>query len=191
MIYKNAILLTIMIDELTKKVMNMQAMVLTVVGKDKPGLVEQIAKSIKDANGNWLKSSFCHLSGHFAGFVEVMLPFESHNQLIQSCHTISNLQITLVPASLEDSKQTHEFEISVTGNDRQGIVNDISHCLTNLNVSIKEMETNCESAPNWGSQIFSAKMTLAGDENTTIDDIIEALEHITDDLVVELIEDNV
>jgi glycine cleavage system regulatory protein len=53
------------------------------------------------------------------------------------------------------------------------------------------METNCESAPNWGSQIFSAKMTLAGDENTTIDDFIEALEHITDDLVVELIEDNV
>jgi glycine cleavage system regulatory protein len=166
-------------------------MVLTVVGKDKPGLIAQIASSIKQANGNWLKSSFCHLSGHFAGFVEVMLPIENHNQLIQACHTLSSLQITLVPASIADSNNTREFKISVTGNDRQGIVNDISHCLTNLNVSIKEMETGCESAPNWGSQIFSAQMTLACDENTDIDDIIEALEHITDDLVVELIEDNV
>jgi glycine cleavage system regulatory protein len=178
-----------MIDESTKKVMNMQAMVLTVVGKDKPGLIEQIAKAIKQADGNWLKSSFCHLSGHFAGFVEVMLPLDNHNKLIQACHTLSNLQITLVPASIDDVNNTNELQISVTGNDRQGIVNDISHCLTNLNVSIKEMETRCESAPNWGSLIFSAHMTLACDDNTDIDDIIEALEQITDDLVVELTED--
>jgi glycine cleavage system regulatory protein len=163
----------------------MQAMVLTVVGKDQAGLIEQIAKCVNQANGNWLKSSFCHLSGHFAGFVEVMLPKENHNALIQACHTISHLQITLVPASLDDSAKHQSFGITVTGNDRQGIVNDISHRLSNLNVSIREMDTSCESAPNWGSPIFTADMTLACNEDVDVDDIKEALEQITDDLVVE------
>ncbi len=163
----------------------MQAMVLSVVGKDKPGLVQEIAKCIKDADGNWMKSSFCHLSGHFAGFVEVMLAKENHNALIQACHTLSSLQITLVPASIDDTGNNQILELTVTGNDRQGIVNDISHSLTNLNVSIKEMETSCESAPNWGSPIFTAEMTLACDDKMNIDDVKEALEQITDDLVVE------
>jgi glycine cleavage system regulatory protein len=185
MIHKNAILLAIMIDEANKKETNMHAMVLTVVGKDKPGLIEQIAKCVSDADGNWSKSSFCHLSGHFAGFVEVMLPKENHSTLIQACHALSSLQITLVPAAIDDSDNQQELCIIVTGNDRQGIVNDISHSLTKLNVSIKEMETTCESAPNWGSPIFSADMTLACDESVDIDDVKQALEQITDDLVVE------
>ncbi|WP_250884054.1 ACT domain-containing protein [Glaciecola sp. XM2] len=172
-----------------KKVPNMQAMVLTVVGKDKPGLIEQIAKAVKQADGNWLKSSFCHLSGHFAGFVEVMLPLANHNQLIQACHTLSSLQITLVPAAIDDINNTREFALIVTGNDRQGIVNDISHCLANLQVSIKELNTHCQSAPNWGSPLFTAKMQLACAPDLQLDDIQDALEQITDDLVVELIKD--
>lgn len=163
----------------------MQAMVLTVVGKDQAGLIEQIAQCVNQADGNWLKSSFCHLSGHFAGFVEVMLPKQNHNALIQACHTLSSLQITLVPAHIDDSARDQSFGVTVTGNDRQGIVNDISHRLTHLNVNIKEMETSCESAPNWGSPIFTANMTLACDANLDIDEIKDALEQITDDLVVE------
>ncbi|MFC4700314.1 glycine cleavage system protein R [Glaciecola siphonariae] len=185
MIHKHAILFAIMIDESNKKVMNMQAMVLTVIGKDKPGLIRQIAACVERANGNWLKSSFCHLSGHFAGFVEIMLPQDNHNTLIEACHTLSNLQITLLPATIEPGEQAQEFDILVTGNDRQGIVNDISHSLSNLDVSIKEMSTQCESAPNWGSPIFTADMTLACSNSTDIDDVKEALEQITDDLVVE------
>lgn len=164
----------------------MQAMVLSVVGKDKPGLVEQIAKCVHEANGNWLKSSFCNLSGHFAGFVEVMLPKENHNALIQACHTLSSLQITLLPAGIIEAENYQTFTLTVTGNDRQGIVSDISHCLAKLNVSINEMDTNCESAPNWGSPIFSATMALACEASLKADDVQDALEQITDDLVVEI-----
>nr|WP_136250354.1 ACT domain-containing protein [Ningiella ruwaisensis] len=168
----------------------MQAMVLSVIGKDKPGLVEQISKCISDADGNWLKSSFCHLAGHFAGFVEVMLPKENHNQLIQACHALSNLQITLVPASIDDSSNDKLIRMSVTGNDRKGIVSEISQHLARLNISIQEMETNCDSAPNWGSPIFTADLVLACGQDIDADDIRETIEQITDDLVVELNEGN-
>jgi formyltetrahydrofolate hydrolase len=44
---------------------NMQAMVLSIIGADKLGLVDEVASAIAKAEGNWLRSSFCHLSGHF------------------------------------------------------------------------------------------------------------------------------
>ncbi|WP_415926394.1 glycine cleavage system protein R [Ningiella sp. W23] len=174
-----------MIVESNKKVVYMQAMVLSVVGKDRPGLVEDIAKCVNKADGNWLKSSFCHLSGHFAGFVEVMLPSAQHNALVQACHALSSLQITLMPASVESQQDAQELVMTLTANDRKGIINDISHCLASLNINITEMETTCESAPNWGNQIFSAKIKLAAPPSLSSDDVKESIEQITDDLVVE------
>ena len=44
-------------------------LVLTVIGDDRPGLVEQLAAAISEHRGNWLESSMAHLAGKFAGIV--------------------------------------------------------------------------------------------------------------------------
>ena len=164
----------------------MQAMVLSIIGKDKSGLVEQLAQAVKNAEGNWLESSFCQLGGQFAGFVEIMLPRENHNALIQHCHSLSNLQITLVPAS-EKKANTHKIiKLLVTGNDRLGIVNDIASALKGFDINIESLSTVCESAPNWGSPMFSASIKISAEEGFNIDRIIETLEEIADDLVVDI-----
>lgn len=165
----------------------MQAMVLSIIGKDRPGLIKEISQCVTQANGNWLQSRFCHLSGQFAGFVEVMLPLDQHEALVKACQDIESLNITLAPAELSTTERTQTLNIVVTGNDRQGIVSDISQTLSNMNVSIEEMETTCTSAPNWGSPIFTTKMFLACQQETDIDEVKEALEQITDDLVVEFL----
>lgn len=45
------------------------SLVLTVIGDDHPGLVEQLATTISQHQGNWLESSMSNLSGKFAGIV--------------------------------------------------------------------------------------------------------------------------
>jgi predicted amino acid-binding ACT domain protein len=45
------------------------SLVLTVIGDDRPGLVEQLATVISQHQGNWLESSMSNLSGKFAGIV--------------------------------------------------------------------------------------------------------------------------
>ena len=50
------------------------SLVLTVIGDDRPGIVEQIATAISEHNGNWLESSMSHLAGKFAGIVCVSIP---------------------------------------------------------------------------------------------------------------------
>ena len=164
----------------------MQAMVLTLIGKDKTGLVDEIAKCIIDADGNWLKSSFCQLSGQFAGFIEVLLPEEKQNELVSACHQLAHLQITLVPSSNHEKSLDTRAIISVTGNDRRGIVGDITSTLKTFNINIVEMTTQCESAPNWGSPLFTAKVTISLAQSMNLDSVKSAIEDITDDLMVEI-----
>jgi glycine cleavage system regulatory protein len=164
----------------------MQAMVLTLIGKDKPGLVDEIAKCIIDSEGNWLKSSFCQLSGQFAGFIEVMLPQEKHDELVAACHKLAHLHITLLPSHAHEQALDTKAVILVTGNDRRGIVSDITSTLKTFDINIIEMTTQCESAPNWGSPLFSAKVTVSVAKSMDLDNVKSAIEDITDDLMVEI-----
>ncbi len=164
----------------------MQAMVLSVIGKDKPGLVDEIATVVRKVEGNWLKSSFCQLSGHFAGFVEIMLPEDKHEQLVQICQNLSSLQITPLPAHKVNTGIDKTITFAVTGNDRRGIVSDVTSCLKGFNLNILELHTSCDSAPNWGSQLFSATMVIEAPQEFEASKIIEAVENIADDLMVDL-----
>lgn len=177
----------------------MQAMILTVIGKDKVGLVNEIAQCIKDAQGNWLKSSFCHLAGQFAGFVQVMLPQSKHQQLITACNNISNLHITLTPVALNTDENDSllstknntgnaalvETQIKVTGNDRQGIVSDITSTLNTFNINIMTLNTTCESAPNWGNSLFIANLSIQCQPDVEPSQLKESIEALADDLIVE------
>jgi len=168
----------------------MQAMVLSIIGKDQPGLVDDLAKAVAKSEGNWLRSSFCQLAGHFAGFVEILLPHDKHNQLVADCHALSSLQITLLPANTGDSQstltQSKKVNLVVTGNDRQGIVSDVTGALKSFGVNIVELQTICDSAPNWGSPLFTATIALHMPDGTESSKLKQAIEDIADDLIVDV-----
>jgi glycine cleavage system regulatory protein len=46
----------------------MTSLVLTVIGPDRPGLVEALAETIASYGANWLESRMSHLEGWFAGY---------------------------------------------------------------------------------------------------------------------------
>ncbi len=60
----------------------MKQLILTLIGKDRPGLVEEISSTILSQHGNWLTSNLSHLAGQFAGIVQVEVA-EEHLQEIQ------------------------------------------------------------------------------------------------------------
>ena len=68
------------------------SLVLTVIGPDRPGLVEALSQSIASHDGNWLESRMAKLSGQFAGIVRVFhLPQTEAptGRTIQSSWTVS------------------------------------------------------------------------------------------------------
>ena len=40
-----------------------ESLVMTVMGEDRPGLVEALARTVSERGGNWLESRMSHLAG--------------------------------------------------------------------------------------------------------------------------------
>ena len=71
-----------------------QILVLTVIGDDRPGLVEQLSTAISAHQGNWLESSMSHLAGKFAGIVSIDLPQDQMAVLEKSLAALPDLRVT-------------------------------------------------------------------------------------------------
>src|SRR2546421_8836268 len=59
----------------------MTDLVLTLIGPDRPGLVESVAARVAAHGGNWLESRMAHLAGQFAGILRVEVPAERLSEL--------------------------------------------------------------------------------------------------------------
>ena len=84
-----------------------------------------------------------------------------------------------------DPGETSRFSLSLTGQDHPGIVHDVSHALAEAGVSIDELETSTEPAPQSG-HLFRATATLTVPVGTDLDAVEQALEAVANDLMVDL-----
>lgn len=164
---------------------NMNRMVFTLVGQDQPGLLDSLAKQVYSLDGNWLSSNFSHMAGHFAGFVSVQIPNHNQEKLMQAFSNHPHLHIHLLPGK-DDSLWGSQAQIEITGNDKPGIVQELSHVLNQFNINILTFESALQSAPNWGSSLFVAKAQIAMPQGFDIDELRRALEQIANDLVVDI-----
>jgi glycine cleavage system regulatory protein len=164
----------------------MKSIVITMVGNDKPGLIDSIAKIINSADGSWQASSFAHMAGHFAGFAEILISEESEQTLLKSLSEHPDLKITLSEGIHTGKPELKTASVEIEGNDRCGIVRELSGVLHQFDLNIMQFDSACESAPNWGNQIFKAKANVELPEKLDIDELKEALEALSDDLMVDI-----
>ncbi len=74
----------------------MPDLVLTLIGPDRPGIVEAIAEPIARHGGNWLESRMAHLAGKFAGILRIEVPAEQASLLSAlSALEASGLKLTI------------------------------------------------------------------------------------------------
>jgi len=59
------------------------SLVMTIIGRDRPGLVDSVATRVAEHGGNWLESRMSRLGGHFAGILRVEIPSEQEPSLVQ------------------------------------------------------------------------------------------------------------
>ncbi|GAD28800.1 glycine cleavage system protein R [Photobacterium leiognathi] len=164
----------------------MKQLIITVIGKDKTGLVEQLSDTVYNNGANWLKSSLTQLSGQFAGIVQVEVSAQHIQQLSSALSQIDGLQIHIVEAQIKASSQQIMQKLTVTGNDRLGIVKEVTTHLHQLGVNIYKLKTSTESAPNWGYPIFKAQFQLELPVDLGIDVVQEQLELLADDLTIDI-----
>ena len=163
-------------------------LVLTLIGRDRPGLVEALAAQIAKHGGNWEESRMAHLAGKFAGILRVSVPAAAAGALVQALAALEREGLRIVVESSEPDAKTagRRLRLELVGNDRAGIVRDISRALAVRGVNVDELHTRCEDAPMGGGQLFRADALLRLPAETSVDELRVQLEGLADDLMVEL-----
>jgi glycine cleavage system regulatory protein len=165
-------------------------LVLTLVGADRPGRVEQVARVVADLGGNWLESRLCRLGGQFAGIVRVLTHSERRAALTAALHALASEGLTVEvfedapPARPPVSGPAALLEL--VGQDRPGIVRQVAAALAARGVNVEELATECVSAPMSGETLFKARARLQLPEQCDVAALRAELERIAADLLVDL-----
>jgi len=167
-----------------------RALVLTVIGEDRPGLVEVLADLIAQHEGSWDESRMARLAGHFAGVVQIHLPEAHADGLIGALPALLDcgLSVNVVSSdwALANVDHRESWRLDLVSQDRPGIVRDISSRLASLGVSVQDLRTIIENAPMSGERLFRAEAELVPPVTADFEQIRLALEELADDMVIDL-----
>ena len=162
-------------------------LVITLVGADRTGLVESVARAVADHGGNWLESRMCRLGGEFAGILRVEIPAEKKSALLAALQKISGLNVVVQPSqSAILATSGRQTKLEIIGSDRPGIVREITSALARATVNVEEFFSEVVSAPMSGETLFKASARLQLPERCDLAALKRDLEKIAADLLVDV-----
>ncbi|MBD2840151.1 glycine cleavage system protein R [Pseudomonas sp. JM0905a] len=166
----------------------MDHLVLTVIAADQPGLVERVAQCIAAHGGNWLESRMSRMAGQFAGILRVAVPAEGYDELVEGLQGLSvhGIRVMLAQSGIEPACTWKPILLDLVGNDRPGIVRDITRLLAELGVNLESLITEVMPAPMSSEPLFHAEAVLAVPLTLSLDVLQARLEGLADELMVEL-----
>ncbi|WBH16239.1 glycine cleavage system protein R [Sphingomonas radiodurans] len=161
--------------------------ILTVAGSDRPGLTQALADAVLAAGGNWLESHLATLGGKYVGSVLVELAEDAVPHLQASARAIDmrGLTVSVLPTGPEEFAGP-TLALDLVGQDRPGIVREVTAVLADLGVNIDDLHTRVDSGAESGQRMFRATATLRLPAEMESDTVIAALEEISGEIMVEL-----
>jgi glycine cleavage system regulatory protein len=163
--------------------------IVTFIGDDRPGLVEQLSRVIENNGGNWHESRLSQLGGKFAGIIRISLPAEKDLALEAELSALATSGISVrLTASGEKSAPVpgRDITLTVLGPDRPGIVREISCALAQREINVVEMQSQVISAPMSAEMIFSAHIDAWIPETTDTDGLADTLDEIANQMTLEI-----
>ncbi len=161
--------------------------ILSVSGSDRPGLTRALADAVLAAGGNWLESHLSRLGGMYVGSVLVEIAPDAVAALEAGARAIDahGLAVSAVPAGEEPAVAAPGLGIELVGQDRPGIVSEVTRVLADLGVNIEELDTGIENGAWSGERLFRANLRVALPVEVEADAVQRALETISGDMMVD------
>lgn len=165
------------------------SIVLTVVSNDHPGIVEALSEVIADHGGNWAESSMMSLAGKFAGILLVQVPSDRVDAFNTALEALDAKGMQIVAQSCDSSPSSgsaREHSIELVGQDRPGIVHDITEVLAKHGINVQELETKVQSASMSGESLFMAHASIFIPADADMDKLQDELEELANELMVDI-----
>ena len=144
--------------------MSKSYLVLTAVGPDRPGLVNEISSLVLAAGANLEDSRMAILGGEFALLMLVSGEQKAIDEVeLRGGDLGARLGLRLISKPTSSPASSADFlpyRINVTGVDRPGIVQRVAAVLAGRGVNVASLESRLSYAPESGTPMFILEAAL-------------------------------
>ncbi len=163
-------------------------LVLTIIGEDRPGLVESLSDTVAAHGGNWLESRMAHLAGRFAGILRVSVEEGRAEDLRRDLAALQSrgLSVVVERGAAKPPAPAARLRLEILGADHPGIIRDIARALAERGINVEELETESVSAPMSGEMMFRASAELQAASDFAVEELRAKLEELANDLVIDV-----
>ena len=165
------------------------SIVLSVLSDDRPGIVETLSDVLSRHDGNWTESSMLSLAGKFAGILLVEVPSGEADSFIRAMDELAGQGIRVVAEASPSKTATDDSRyvaLELVGQDRPGIVHEITEVLVRHSVNVQELETTVQSASMSGERLFMAHAKIYIPSGADTDKLRDELEDLANELMVDI-----
>jgi glycine cleavage system transcriptional repressor len=164
--------------------------VLTAIGEDRPGLVEEVSEFVFTRGGSIEDSRMANMHGQFAIVMSIAGPREAIDRItadLDALNERTSIHARLTPAPDAGAAATPRLPYRLTGRalDQAGLVHQVANVLHTLDVNIESMETTLEAAPVTGAPVFAMDLVIAVRGDTPIQRLRDELARVCDSLNID------
>ena len=139
-------------------------LVLSALGKDRPGIVDQLSKVILDYDCNIVDSRMTVLGGEFAILMMVEGNWNTLAKLENSLPEMQqSLRLTIISERTEERQDDDDvmpYMVEVVALDHPGIVHSLAGFFSERHINIEDLVTDAYAAAHTGTRMFSVHMSI-------------------------------
>ncbi|GAA5482396.1 glycine cleavage system protein R [Haloferula sargassicola] len=162
--------------------------VMTVLAPDRTGIVKSISETVAAHGGNWLESRMARLAGQFAGILRIECAPTDVDAMVSALESLEGLSIHTSREEFPEDTHRDLIHLDVVGNDRPGIVRQISAAVAGVGANLEDLQTRLESAPMAGHPLFHAILTVSLPAGIAPGSLTDSIEQLGEDLAVTVVE---
>jgi methionyl-tRNA formyltransferase len=165
------------------------SLVVTVIGTDRPGIVNLLSDVAQRFGANWAGSRMASLAGQFAGMVHFEVENRSAESFSRGLRELGSAGLHVVIARGEAEAAPgprRTIRLELVGQDRPGIVRELSGRLATRGVSIDELHTEIASAAMSAERLFKVNALLTVPAGLADDLLKHELEALANEMMVDI-----
>ena len=161
---------------------------ITFVGVDRPGIVQELTALVREHEGNWLESKMTRMAGKFAGVAMVEIRTEALEGLTTAFQDIPEMSVMCESSGRQGSDAgALGYQLNIVGLDRLGILQEVTKELSVKQINVIDLDTRVAAAPMSGDKMFYADASVLVPSSVDLVNLHERLDVIADDLGVDIL----
>jgi glycine cleavage system regulatory protein len=159
----------------------MIGLVLTIIGRDRAGVVASLADVVRFHEGDWKRSELAEIAGTFAGVVVVDVGDDRVDEFLTNLLVLRDQGVHVTAQQIEEpsvAPDADEVRLRLTGDDRPGVVHEISTAISNAGISISRLGTVTDLPGEDGGRRFEITAQLTVPVEADIDAALDSIGEI-------------